>query len=188
MDSVEAEASTLYHVVAMPYPGRGHINPMMNLCKILASKTNETINIDIIVTFVVTEEWLGLIGAKPKPDNIHFATVPNVVPSELVRAADHSSFFEATMTKLEAPFERLLDRLEPRATVILFDTFLFWAVGVGKRRNIPLASFWPLAASVFTVFHHFSLLPQNGHFPLHVSGGVFIKRIIYLLLAGYAIE
>ncbi|KAL0016228.1 hypothetical protein SO802_003297 [Lithocarpus litseifolius] len=169
MDSVEAEASTLYHVVAMPYPGRGHINPMMNLCKILASKTNETINIDIIVTFVVTEEWLGFIGAEPKPDNIRFATVPNVVPSELVRAADHNSFFEATMTKLEAPFERLLDRLEPPATVILFDTFLFWAVSVGKRRNIPLASFWPLAASVFTVFHHFNLLPQNGHFPLHVS-------------------
>lgn len=169
MDSVEAEASTLYHVVAMPYPGRGHINPMMNLCKILASKTNETINVDIIVTFVVTEEWLGFIGAEPKPDNIRFATVPNVVPSELVRAADHSSFFESTMTKLEAPFERLLDRLEPPATVILFDTLLFWAVGVGKRRNIPLASFWPLAASMFTVFHHFNLLPQNGHFPLPVS-------------------
>ena len=87
MDSVEAEASTLYHVVAMPYPGHGHINPMMNLCKILASKTNETINIDIIVTFVVTEEWLGFIGAEPKLDNIRFATVPNVVPSELVWAA-----------------------------------------------------------------------------------------------------
>ncbi|KAL4651106.1 hypothetical protein ACB092_01G135800 [Castanea dentata] len=170
MDSVKAEeASTLYHVVAMPYPGRSHINAMMNLCKILASKTNETTNIDTIFTFVVTEEWLGFIGAEPKPDNIRFATVPNVVPSELVRAADLNSFFEATMTKLEAPFECLLGRLEPPATVILAETFLFWAVGVGKRRNIPLASFWPMAASMFTVFHHFHLLSQNGHFPFDVS-------------------
>ena len=174
MDSVKAEeASTLYNVVAMPYPGRSHINAMMNLCKILASKTNETINIDIIVTFVVTEEWLGFIGAEPKPDNIRFATVPNVVPSELVCAADHNSFFEATMTKLEAPFECLLDRLEPPATVILAETLMFWAVGVGKRRNIPLASFWPMAASMFTVFHHFNLLSLNGHFPFEVSGEVF---------------
>nr|POF05056.1 isoform 2 of udp-glycosyltransferase 87a2 [Quercus suber] len=126
MDSVKAEeASTLYHVVAMPFPGRSHINAMMNLCKILASKTNETINIDIIVTFVVTEEWLGFIGAKPKPDNICLATVPNVVPFELVRAADHNSFFEAAMTELEAPFECLLDRLEPPATVILAKTNMF---------------------------------------------------------------
>uniref|UniRef100_A0A2N9FHT3 UDP-glycosyltransferases domain-containing protein n=1 Tax=Fagus sylvatica TaxID=28930 RepID=A0A2N9FHT3_FAGSY len=165
MDSVKAEPATLCHVVAMPYPGRGHINPMMNLCKLLASKTN-----NIIVTFVVTEQWLGLIGSEPKPDNIRFGSVPNVIPSELVRAADHSSFFEATMTKLEAPFERLLDRLEPSATVILADTFLFWAVGVGHRRNISVASFWPLAASVFTVFQHFNLLSQNGHFPLDISG------------------
>ena len=138
MDSVEAEASTLHHVVAMPYPGRGHINPMMNLCKILASKTNETINIDIIVTFVVTEEWLGFIGAEPKPDNIRFATVPNVVPSELVRAADHNSFFEATMTKLEAPFERLLDRLEPPATVILAATFLFLGGWCWEAEEYPV--------------------------------------------------
>ena len=166
MDSVKNnEPTTHCHVVAVPYPGRGHINPLMNLCKILASKKN-----DILVTFVVTEEWLGLISSEPKPENIRFCSVPNVVPSELGRAADHTSFFEATMTKLEAPFEQLLDWLDPPATVIVAETFLFWAVGVGNRRNIPVASFWPMSASVFMVFRHFNLLPQNSHFLLDVSG------------------
>ncbi|GMY10514.1 UDP-glycosyltransferase 87A1-like [Fagus crenata] len=165
MDSVKNnEPTTHCHVVAVPYPGRGHINPLMNLCKILASKKN-----DMLVTFVVTEEWLGLISSEPKPENIRFCSVPNVVPSELGRAADHTSFFEATMTKLEAPFEQLLDRLDPPATVIVAETFLFWAVGVGNRRNIPVASFWPMSASVFMVFRHFNLLPQNSHFLLDVS-------------------
>ena len=160
MCSVKAKSATQCHVVAMPYPGRGHINPMMNLCKTLASK-----NCNILVTFVVTEEWLGFIGSDPKPDNIRFGPIPNVIPSELVRAADFYSFAEAVMTKLEAPFVRFLDQLEPPVTVIMADTLLFWTVGVGNRRNIPVASFWPMSQSMFTIVQHVDLIVKNGHFP-----------------------
>ena len=147
MSSVKAKSATQCHVVAMPYPGRGHINPMMNLCKTLATK-----NSNILVTFVVTEEWLRFIGSDPKPDNILFGTIPNVIPSELVRAADINSFAEAIWTKLEAPFVRLLDQLEfPSVTVIIAATLLFWAVGVENRRNIPVASFWSMSMSMFTI-------------------------------------
>ncbi|CAL5427226.1 unnamed protein product [Camellia sinensis] len=152
------------HVVAMPYPGRGHINPMMNLCKLLASRSGH-----ILVSFVVTEEWLGFIGSDTKPDNIRFRTIPNVLPSELVRAADMVGFVEAAMTKMEEPFERLLDRLETPASIIVADSFLNWAVEVGNRRNIPVASLWPMPASVFSILYHFDLLVQNGHFPVELS-------------------
>jgi hypothetical protein len=167
MDSVKAAPATACHVVIIAYPGRGHVNPMLNLCKILASKKT-----DILVTFVVTDEWLGLIGSKPKPENVRFACIPNVVPSELARAANMDMFFEAVFTKMEAPFERLLDGLDPPPVVIVADTFLFWAVGVGNRRNIPVASFWPASASAFAFFQHFDLLAQNRHFPVDMSGRI----------------
>lgn len=155
------------HVVAMPYPGRGHINPMMSLCQLLASKTDR-----IRITFVVTEEWLGYLRSESKPPaNVRFATVPNVLPSEIGRAANFPGFYEAAQTKLEEPFEQLLDRLEPpEPGVIIYDTEMPWVVGVGNRRDIPVASLWTMPASVFTVFHHFDLLVQNGHFPADVSG------------------
>lgn len=158
------EPAELCHVVAMPYPGRGHVNPMMNLCKLLVSRRD-----DILITFVVTEEWLDFIGSESKPDSIRFATMPNVIPSELGRAADFPGFVEAVSTKLEAPFERVLDQLGAPVSVILADTYVVWAVGVGNRRNIPVASLWPMPATVFSVFYHFDLLPQNGHFPIEVS-------------------
>ncbi|GAV58678.1 UDPGT domain-containing protein, partial [Cephalotus follicularis] len=161
MASVILEPSRVCHVVAMPFPGRGHINPMMNLCKFLASKTD-----NILITFVVTEEWLGFIGAEPKPDQIRFATIPNVLPSELVRGADWTGFLKAVMTKLEAPFERLLDRLEPPANVIVSDTFLVWGVGVGNRRNVPVASFFPMSATMFSVIHGLHSMAQDGVFPV----------------------
>ncbi|KAG5567057.1 hypothetical protein RHGRI_002580 [Rhododendron griersonianum] len=76
--------TTICHVVAIPYPGRGHVNPMMNFCKLLSSKRDE-----ILITFIVTEEWLGILSSEPKPPaNIRFATIPNVIPSEIGRAAD----------------------------------------------------------------------------------------------------
>ncbi|KAB1202239.1 UDP-glycosyltransferase 87A1 [Morella rubra] len=152
------------HVVALPYPGRGHVNSLMNLCKLLVSKKN-----DILVTFVVTEEWLGFIGSDPKPDNIRFASIPNVVPSELVRAADIESFLEATMTKMEAPFERVLGQLEPPPTVIVADTIVSFAVVVGNRKNIPVVSFWPMSASMFSTLLHIDLSAKNGDLPVQIS-------------------
>ncbi|XP_050109313.1 UDP-glycosyltransferase 87A1-like [Malus sylvestris] len=165
MSTVKLERKPVCHVMALPYPGRGHINPMMNFCKLLSSKKP-----DILITFVITEEWQGFIGSDAKPDNIRFSTLPNVIPSELVRATNFPGFVEAVNTELEGPFDQLLlERdLQQPVNVIVADPFLVWAVRVGNGRNIPVASFWPMSASVFTVFHHFELLKQNGHFPVDV--------------------
>ncbi|XP_057475018.1 UDP-glycosyltransferase 87A1-like [Actinidia eriantha] len=163
MEPVQADPTIGFHVVAMPYPGRGHINPMMNLCKLLVSRNDR-----IAITFVVTEEWLGILGSEPKPANVLFGTVPNVIPSEIGRGADLATFYEAVMTKLQEPFEQLLDRLEP--SVIVYDTFLSWMVDVGNRRSIPVASLWTTPALAFTVLQHVDLMVQNGHFPVNLSG------------------
>ena len=146
-------------------PRSSHINAMMNLCKLLVSK-----NSDILVTFVVTEEWLGFLGSEPKTDNIQFGSIPNVIPSEVGRAKDMTSFIEDVMTKMEEPFERLVDRLESLPTIIIYDTLLFWVVGIGNRRHIPVASFWPMAASFFSVFQHYSVFEQNGDYPINLLG------------------
>ncbi|OIW16487.1 hypothetical protein TanjilG_32157 [Lupinus angustifolius] len=156
--------NTSIHIVAMPYPGRGHINPMMNLAKLLIAN-----NSNILVTFVLTEEWLGLIGSEPKPDNIRFATIPNVIPSEHGRANNFVAFIEAVCTKMEAPFEVLLNRLQPFPTYIIYDPFLFWVVAVANRFHIPVASVWVMSASVFAVFQCYDLLKKNGDYPVNAS-------------------
>ncbi|KAL5750595.1 hypothetical protein ACOSP7_025198 [Xanthoceras sorbifolium] len=164
MDPARTVPTNVCHIVAVPYPGRGHINPMMTLCKQLATR-----QLEILITFVVTEEWLGLIGSEPKPDNIRFGTIPNVIPSELGRAKDFQSFLEAVLTKTEAPFEELLDRIEYPVTAIVADTYMVWVPGLGNRRNIPVVSLWTMSASVFSIFHHFHLLEENGHYPVDLS-------------------
>lgn len=168
MDPVKPQLTRLRHVVSMPWPGRGHINPMLNLCKRLVRRDP-----NLIITIVITEEWLGLIGSNLKPNRIHFATLPNVIPSELVRANDFIGFVDAVITRLEEPFEHLLDRLDsPPPTAIIADTYIIWAVNVGLRRNIPVASFWTTSATILSLFIHSDLLATHGHFPVELSGTI----------------
>nr|AUR26632.1 UDP-glucosyltransferase 87K2 [Centella asiatica] len=153
------------HVVAMPYPGRGHINPLLNLCRSLSSRNKHT-----LFTVVVTKEWLGLLGSEIMPENMKFASIPNVVPSEAGRAADIIGFVESVQTKLEDPFERLLNQLEPPVKLIVSDTILQWVVLLGNRRNIPVASFWTSSASIFSIAYHHGLILQNNHSSLEERG------------------
>ncbi|KAK3009707.1 hypothetical protein RJ639_013756 [Escallonia herrerae] len=132
------------HIVAMPYPGRGHINPMINLCTHLASRDS------ITITIVLTEEWLGLVGWDLERPNIRLRSIPNVVPSEHDRAADMIGFIESVFTKMEAPFCRLLDQLDDLpVSCVLADTLLPWITAVGSRRSIPTVSLWTAVPSTF---------------------------------------
>lgn len=74
------------------------------------------------------------------------------------------------MTKMEVPFEELLNRLQPPPTAIVSDTFLYWAVVVGSRRNIPVALFSTMSASIFFVLHHHHLL-------VNLSGNYFNRKV-----------
>ncbi|OVA02798.1 UDP-glucuronosyl/UDP-glucosyltransferase [Macleaya cordata] len=169
MDRISG-GTTGCRVVAMPYPARGHINPMMNVCKLLVSKLMDIINI----TFIVTEEWLGFIESEPRPPQIQLRSIPNVIPSELVRGSDRPAFVEAIFTKMEGPIEQILEQMQesslmPVVTAIIADTLLSWAVSIGNRRNIPVVSLWTMSPSVFSVFCHFDLVTQNGHSAVDTS-------------------
>ncbi|KAJ6302708.1 hypothetical protein OIU77_016738 [Salix suchowensis] len=167
MNSVGMESTAVCHVVAMPFPGRGHINPMMNFCKLLASRKH-----DILITFVVTEEWLGYIGSEPRPDSVRLVTIPNVIPPESLKAVDFPGFYEAVMTKMEAPFEQLLDQIEIPVTAIIGDIEVRWAISLGSRRNIPVAAFWTMSASFLSMLYHFNLFNQNQKSPSNLLGQV----------------
>ncbi|TVU28861.1 hypothetical protein EJB05_20397, partial [Eragrostis curvula] len=135
------------HIVVMPYPGRGHINAMLNLCRLLVARDG------VSATVVVTEEWLGLLGAAADlGPRVHFETIPNVIPSEHGRAGDMLGFLEAVNTRMTAPFERLLDRLAPPApAAIVADVVAPWAVDVGKRRGVPVCVLCPVSATLLAV-------------------------------------
>ncbi|KAG2592367.1 UDP-glycosyltransferase 87A2-like [Panicum virgatum] len=155
-----AAASCSRHVVAVPYPGRGHINPMLVVCRQLAAAAA-----DLAVTVVVTEEWHALLAAAgvpaTLPGRVRLAAIPNVIPSERGRGADHVGFIEAAATKMGEPVERLLDRLalERRPDAVVVDTYLTWGVAAGAARGIPVCSLWTMPATFFLALYHMDQWP-----------------------------
>ncbi|KAL6340359.1 hypothetical protein AAG906_005811 [Vitis piasezkii] len=87
-------ATSTCHVASISYPGRSHIKPMFGFYHLLTSRRD-----DVLITFVLTQEWQDFIGTDPKPSNL------------------------PVMTKMDDPCERLLDLLKPLVTVIVTDTF-----------------------------------------------------------------
>ncbi|XAR68492.1 Trans-zeatin O-beta-D-glucosyltransferase [Bertholletia excelsa] len=78
---------------------------------------------------------------------------------------DFIGFLDDVYTKMEAPFEQLLDCLEEPVACVVADTFLPWMVAIGSRRNIPVSLLWTKAPSIFSIYYHFELLASHGHFP-----------------------
>ncbi|XP_006644869.1 UDP-glycosyltransferase 87A1-like [Oryza brachyantha] len=150
------------HVVAVPYPGRGHINPMLAACRLLAAADGE-----LTVTVVVTEEWHALLASAGVPatlpaSRVSLATIPNVIPSEHGRGADPAGFFAAVRGKMGEAVGELLDRMvleRRRPDAILADTYLTWGVEAGARRGIPVCSLWTMAATFFWALYHLDLWP-----------------------------
>ncbi|KAI3877652.1 hypothetical protein MKX03_027391 [Papaver bracteatum] len=133
---------------------------MLNFCKDLAHKLDDNIKI----TFVVTEEWFGILESTSMPSQIHLRSIPNVIPSEFVRSStsDFDSFLEIVLSKMEAPFKHVLNTSDP-TTVIIEDFYLMWEISIGNKRNILVVSFWSSTYFVFSVMYHADLITKNGH-------------------------
>ncbi|KAK9090898.1 hypothetical protein Sjap_024075 [Stephania japonica] len=58
------------------------------------------------------EEWTVPIGEPPDLPSLRLRSIPNVIPSEVNRAADFTGFLRAVYSKIEGSFERLLEGLE----------------------------------------------------------------------------
>ena len=165
----EALSPDHHHLVAIPFPGRGHINPMLGLCRHLASR-------GLLVTVVVTEEWLALLSSPPAPmlhSNIRLRSIPNVLPSEKTRGANYEAFIMAVLTKMGAPVGELVEGLDVAVDAVLADSTLPWAPEIGKRLGVPVSSLFPQSAALFLALHHLSgLEAENGQAMPSFSSGM----------------
>jgi UDP:flavonoid glycosyltransferase YjiC (YdhE family) len=146
------------HVMVVPFPGQGHINPMLQFAKRLASK-------NVGVTFVTTEanhrrmlqSQGATSGASKKPEEVRFETIPDGLTSDSERSdvvVLSAMLYNIGGEKLE----NLIERLNAQGTqisCIVQDSFMGWVPEVAKKFKIPSAFFWTQSCAVYSIFHHF---------------------------------
>ncbi|OAY74709.1 UDP-glycosyltransferase 87A2 [Ananas comosus] len=124
--SSSSSSRPLLHVVAIPFPGRGHIHPMLALARRLASR--------------------GLLGL------LRLRAIRGVaLPSERARGAAYAAFARAVLADMAAPAEAAAAAAGvegPAVDLVVADALLPWAPAIARRRGVPAAALFPQSASV----------------------------------------
>ncbi|TKW34161.1 hypothetical protein SEVIR_2G286200v4 [Setaria viridis] len=139
------------HVLLVPFPVQGHINPLLQFGKRLASHSGVRCTL-AATRFVVN-------STKPTPSSVHVAVFSDgcdgVGPGELGGVG--APYFE----RLESAGSETLDALLQSESeqgrpvhVVVYDAFLPWALGVARRRGAASAAFLTQTCAVDILYAH----------------------------------
>ncbi|XVF15224.1 hypothetical protein REPUB_Repub09cG0132400 [Reevesia pubescens] len=158
------------HAVFVPYPAQGHVNPLMQLAKLLHSR-------GFYITFVNTEfnhkrlvrsKGPGFVKGLP---NFQFETIPDgLPPSDRDATQDIWALSDSVQKNCLGPFRELLAKLNssaesPPVSCIISDGSMTFTIIAAKELGIPEAQFWTTSACGFMAYLHFTELIRGGTVP-----------------------
>ena len=164
MEFYGIELPTVCHVVALPYPGRGHINPMMNLCKLLSSKKTPIFSLPLLSL------RSGSATSAPIPNPTTSALPPSLTlsPQKVWDLLTSLASTKLWWPRWKLPLWNFLISLSTQ--LMLGDVELPWTISVGNRRNIPVASVSTMPTVFFSMLHHWDLFVRNRHLAVDFLG------------------
>jgi len=177
-----------FHALVIPYPTQGHITPMMQFAKKLASK-------GLTVTFVTTHyrhhQIMKAHSHTDQVDPIHqdaqnlgldirSAQISDGLPLDCDRSAKFYDFMRS-VDNMGGELEQLildLNRTGPAISCVIADTLLFWSLEVTKRFGIPWISFWTQPTVVYSIYYHAHLLEADRHSIYTGAGNLSCLKLI----------
>nr|XP_043606039.1 7-deoxyloganetin glucosyltransferase-like [Erigeron canadensis] len=161
------------HVVCIPAPVQGHINPMLKLAKILHSKGFD-------ITFINTEfnhqrlvRSRGSDALRGLP-SFRFETFPDGLPTpeNLDATQEVTSLARSLEDNCLGALKELISKLGASyspVTCIMADLLMGFTRAAAKELDIPEFFLWTSGASSLLCFEQFSYLLEKGLMPLKDS-------------------
>ncbi|KAL6656989.1 hypothetical protein ACP70R_004769 [Stipagrostis hirtigluma subsp. patula] len=160
------------HVLLIPYPAQGHVNPFLKLAKALHAR-------GLHVTFVHTEYNHGRLlrargpAAVAGADGLRFETIPDGLPPSpdgLDATQDIWALCEATRRTGPAAVRELVERLGrtdgvPPVSFVVADGAMGYVAHVAKEMELPVYLFFTQSACGFVAYINFDQLVKRGYVP-----------------------
>lgn len=151
------------HVLAVPVPAQGHVTPLMNLSRLIASH-------GIKVTFVNTE----FIHNKIPPHQHHAAAASNLVLTSIpdglgvdVDRNDPFKLIETLKATMAGHLTDLVEKIngddEKKISCIIADITLAWVLEIAGSLGAEPVGFAPASAASLAVILHIPNLIQQGN-------------------------
>lgn len=159
------------HIVCIPFPAQGHVNPFMNLAKLLHSR-------GFHITMVYTEfnhsrllRFKGPEAVKNSP-GFRFETIPDGVPPSNPDATQSvTELLYYTKKHSVVPLRDLIVKLNsteglPKVSCIISDGIMSFAIKVARELGIPEVQFWTASTCGLVAYLQFGELVKKSIFPL----------------------
>ncbi|KAD7478876.1 hypothetical protein R6Q59_005314 [Mikania micrantha] len=142
---MDLEKTYQSHVLVLPYPSQGHINPLLQFAKRLASKGLKA----TIATTRYTQSAISdpLVRVEPISDGFDDCGFAQAQSEELFLESFKSNG-SRTLTQLIKKHQTTNDPI----TCVVYDSFLPWALDVAKKNGILGAPFFTNSAAVTAIF------------------------------------
>ncbi|KFK44331.1 hypothetical protein AALP_AA1G244300 [Arabis alpina] len=170
MASPAVPSSRKPHVVCVPHPAQGHINPMLKVAKLLHAK-------GFHVTFVNTIYNHNRLLRSRGPDaldglpSFRFESIPDGLPeSDGDTTQDIPALCVSTTKNCLAPFMELLRRINTRDDVppvscIISDGVMSFTLDAAEELGVPDVFFWTPSACGFMALLQFPHFIEKGVAP-----------------------
>ncbi|XP_050157404.1 (R)-mandelonitrile beta-glucosyltransferase-like [Malus sylvestris] len=158
------------HAVLVPFPSQGHINPLMQLAKVLHYK-------GFHITFVHTEyNYRRLLKSRGSNSldglpTFRFVTIPDGLPATDANATqDIPLLCDSTSKHCLPHFRNLLKKLSsspdsPPITCIICDGVMSFTLDAAQELGLPAVFFWTPSACGFMGYVQFHRLIEKGLTP-----------------------
>ncbi|CAN7043274.1 unnamed protein product [Brassica oleracea var. botrytis] len=144
------------HVVVLPYPVQGHLNPMVQFAKRLVSKGVKV----TIATTTYTASSISTPSVSVEPISDGHDFIPIGVPGVSIDAYSESFKLNGseTLTRVISKFKSTDSPIDS----LVYDSFLPWGLEVARSNSISAAAFFTNNLTVCSVLRKFA----SGEFPL----------------------
>ncbi|XP_010552632.1 PREDICTED: UDP-glycosyltransferase 74B1 [Tarenaya hassleriana] len=163
----EAENKHRGHVVVMPYPVQGHLNPMIQFAKRLASKgVRATV---ATTSYTVSSISAASLAVEPISDGFEFCRIADPSFSVELHCESFKQHGSETLTRVIEKFKST----DSPVDCLVYDSFLPWGLDVARGTGVSAAAFFTNNLTVCSVLSRFS----SGEFPLPVDPNAAPFRI-----------
>ncbi|KAL0689005.1 hypothetical protein Bca4012_088682 [Brassica carinata] len=163
--------SSLTHVMLVSFPSQGHINPLLRLGKLIASK-------GLLVTFVTTEKPFGkkmrqangIQDGSLKPVGLGFLRFEffddGYTPDDLDNKRNSGLLFTDLEVAGKREIKNLVKRYEEKnqpVRCLINNSFVPWVCDVAEELQIPSAVLWVQSCACLTAYYYYQ--NQLAKFP-----------------------
>ncbi|KAG7592617.1 UDP-glucuronosyl/UDP-glucosyltransferase [Arabidopsis thaliana x Arabidopsis arenosa] len=159
------------HVVCVPYPAQGHINPMMKVAKLLYAKGFHVTFVNTVYNHNRLLRSRGSNAVDGLP-SFRFESIPDGLPETDVDVTqDIPTLCESTMKHCLAPFKELLRQINagddvPPVSCIVSDGCMSFTLDAAEELGVPEVLFWTTSACGFLAYLYYYRFIEKGLSPL----------------------